>query len=420
MVRRRRWPYYTLAIPAITIAILLAWSSVEPASAKPGYTCAPPSAGHGGPSCHAPATTAPPTTAPPATAPPTTAAPGTAPPTSKATQSGGTSGSSAKSGSPSTPTGSTVAPATDGSTTTSEGSTTTSGDSTTTSGDPAALVAGAAGDIGGGGDGPGSGWIALTAGLAVLALAGWVGLAVKSRQHRLAVAATGRTGPEPVRFVLAERLAHWVYALCFLVAGITGTLMWIPSTSQWLGSAEYAFSKYHGYVGLAMVLVPLAIFLILDRRRLAETRRAMDQWDANDRRWLLAALTGGMFLRSKEMPPQGRFNAGQKINSHLVAGMAVGFVFTGVLLLMRLQLPYWLTAGVLFAHEVLAVTGGVLLLGHMAIALITRHGRGGLRAMVRGTMSREVAREGHALWYAEWLKQKRAEETAPLAGDPTA
>jgi formate dehydrogenase subunit gamma len=216
--------------------------------------------------------------------------------------------------------------------------------------------------------------------------------------------------------VLAERLAHWVYAFCFLAAGLSGALMWIPSTRQWMAGARYAVSQYHGYVGLAMVIVPLLIFLVLDRRRLAENRRALDEWDANDRRWLLAALSGRM-LRGEKMPPQGRFNAGQKVNSHLVAGLALGFIVTGTLLLFRLHLPFWLVSGLLLCHKVLAVAGGVLLLGHLGIALLTRHGRGGLRAMVKGRLPERVAREGHATWYAEWLEQNRGKDDRPSVAD---
>jgi formate dehydrogenase subunit gamma len=252
-------------------------------------------------------------------------------------------------------------------------------------------------------------------GLGLIAFIGWTGMAVMWGGRRTSAnreaAANG-----PVRFVLAERLAHWVYALCFLAAGLSGALMWIPSTRQWMAGASYAVSQYHGYVGLAMVIVPLSILLILDRKRLLENRRAMDEWDANDRRWLWAVLSGRM-LRGGKMPPQGRFNAGQKINSHLVAGLALGFVVTGVLLLFRMQLPFWLLPGLLLAHKVLAVASAVLLLGHLSIALLTRHGRGGLRAMVKGRIPKEIAREGHATWYAEFQRQNRGENDKPSVAE---
>jgi formate dehydrogenase subunit gamma len=408
-MKRKRRLAFALALVAGAAAIVLSWSFVEPTSAKTGYSCNP-GAGHGDPGCHVAVTT-------PPTAPPTTRA--TAPPTTRTTVRP-TTRTTVRSTTPTTSSDGTPIAGTTGTsadpTTTAAAPTATEAQSTTTTVETDAAVAGTSGGSGGGISG---GWIALMVGLGLFGIAGWTGMAVKSAKSRRTSA--GHSAPAaqangPVRFVLAERLAHWIYALCFIAAGLTGALMWIPATAQWLAEARYTVSQYHGYVGLAMVIVPLLILLVLDRRRLAEDRRVLDEWTVNDRRWLLAALTGGMF-RGKKMPPQGRFNAGQKLNSHFIAGLAIGFVATGTVLLLRVHLPFWLTSGVLFAHEVLAVTGGALLLGHLSIALFTRHGRGGLRAMVKGTLPTEVAREGHALWYAEWLKQNRREDAGTAAAD---
>jgi formate dehydrogenase subunit gamma len=401
--KRKRRLAFGLALAAAAAVIVLSWSFGEPASAKTGYSCNP-SAGHGSPGCHV-TVKAPPTTRTTVRRTTRTTAHSTTRTTVRRTTR-----TTAHSTTRTTPS-STVPVA--GANGTSVAPTTAGAQSTTTTTEPNAAVAGTSGGSGGGLSG---GWIALMVGLGLFAIAGWTAMAVKSAKSRRASAGVRVRAIGPVRFVLAERLAHWFYALCFIVAGVSGALMWIPATSQWLAEARYTVSQYHGYVGLAMVIVPLLIFLVLDRRRLAEDRRVLDEWTVNDRRWLLAALTGGMF-RGKKMPPQGRFNAGQKLNTHLIAGLALGFVATGTVLLFRLHLPFWLTSGVLFAHEVLAVTGGVLLLGHLSIALFTRHGRGGLRAMVKGTLPTEVAREGHALWYIEWLKQNRGEGAGTAPAD---
>lgn len=413
MVKKRK---RSLALGLVIVGVvsigLLAWGSVQPAGAQPGMSCNPAS-GHGNPGCHVTPTTAPPpppTTKPPAPATTKAPAPAITKPTSQMTTptAAPTAGAAA---STTTMAGSTTTIL--GSTTTALAPTTTMPGATTTTTD---LTAAIAGTSGGGGSGLSGGWTAVIVGLGVFALTGWAGMAIQWVNRRRGPANRGTPGSGPVRFVLAERLAHWFYALCFLAAGLSGALMWIPSTRQWMAGARYAVSEYHGYVGLAMVIVPLAILLILDRRRLVENWRAMDKWDANDRRWLWAVLSGRM-LRGQKMPPQGRFNAGQKLNSHLVAGLALGFVVTGILLLFRLHLPFWLLPGLLLCHKVLAVASGVLLLGHLSIALLTRHGRGGLRAMVKGRLPGEIAREGHATWYADWLKQTRGENDRPSAAD---
>jgi formate dehydrogenase subunit gamma len=197
-----------------------------------------------------------------------------------------------------------------------------------------------------------------------------------------------------------ERGAHWLYALLFIICLVSGLLMWIPATREWLGGARLDVSQRHAATGFAMVVVPLLLLVIFDRRRLRSGLRQMDRWSAGDRRWFWAALRGRS-LRGGAMPPQGRFNAGQKASTTLVAAMAVGFVVTGALLLAKTGLPAWLVSRALWLHGFLAIAGMALLAGHLSMALLTRHGRASLKAMFTGRLSEEVARERHALWWAQ-------------------
>ena len=213
------------------------------------------------------------------------------------------------------------------------------------------------------------------------------------------------------RFVLAERLAHWLYALLFIIALVSGLLMWIPATRAWMGGARLGVSQRHAATGFAMVVVPLLITLILDRRRLATGIREVDTWDADDRRWFWAAVRGGIF-RGKEMPPQGRLNAGQKVNTVLVAAMALGFAITGSLLLAKTGLPAWLVSRALWLHGFLAIAGTALLAAHVAQVFLTTYGRAYLKAMFTGRLSEEIARRRHAKWWVATGESPDASERA--------
>lgn len=207
------------------------------------------------------------------------------------------------------------------------------------------------------------------------------------------------------RFVLAERLAHWLYALFFLVAFVSGVLMWAPATRDWMGGARYTVSRYHAFIGAAMVLLPLLVMLVLDRRRLRDDLREVDVWSREDRRWLALALKG-YTLRGRTMPPQGRLNAGQKVNVILVAAMAVGFAATGGILMHKTGLPSWLVSRALWLHGFLAVAAFALFLGHLAHVLVTRHGRHYLAGMVRGRIPEWLAQERHLRWWEEVVRQR--------------
>jgi len=202
------------------------------------------------------------------------------------------------------------------------------------------------------------------------------------------------------RFVVAERLSHWLYALFFLVAFVSGLLMWTPATREWMAGARRSVTLYHGYVGAAMIILPLLLLLLLDRRRLARDLREVDKWNSDDRRWFRLALRG-YTLRGREMPPQGRFNAGQKVNVVLVAAMAVGFSATGGILMHKEDMPAWLVSRALWLHDFLTVAAVALFFGHLAYVLVTKHGRTYLAGMVRGWVPEELARERHLRWWEE-------------------
>ena len=119
--------------------------------------------------------------------------------------------------------------------------------------------------------------------------------------------------------------------------------------------------------------------------------------------WFWRALRGYTLVR-REMPPQGRFNAGQKANAIVVAAMALGFLVSGSLLLGGSHLPGWLLSRALLLHQVLAVAAIALFVGHLLHAFSTKHGRDSLRAMTGGSMSETVARERHEKW---WRRQAR-------------
>jgi formate dehydrogenase subunit gamma len=221
------------------------------------------------------------------------------------------------------------------------------------------------------------------------------------------------------RFIAVERVSHWLYALFFLVALVSGLLMWIPSTREWMAGSRRTVTFYHGYVGAAMVILPILIFIIVDRRRLARDLREVDKWNGEDRRWFRFALRG-YTLRGREMPPQGRFNAGQKLNVVFVAAMAVGFSATGGILMHKEDMPPWLVSRSLWLHDILVVAAVALFLGHLAHVLFTKHGRTYLAGMINGWVPEALARERHLRWWEEetgTAAQADAEGTAGRAGD---
>src|SRR5947208_1949000 len=136
---------------------------------------------------------------------------------------------------------------------------------------------------------------------------------------------------------------------------------------------------------------PLAIALLGDRRGLARLAREVDRFDRDDLRWLLG----------RKPAPQGRFNAGQKLNTALTAAFTVLFLVSGLLLWFGERDTRFRFAGTVVLHDGLMYVALVLLVGHLYLALIHPATRHALRGITVGTVDEEWAARHHAKWRSE-------------------
>lgn len=112
--------------------------------------------------------------------------------------------------------------------------------------------------------------------------------------------------------------------------------------------------------------------------------------------------------------PQGRFNAGQKVNAALTAAFALLFAFSGFLLWYGERDTRFRFASTIVLHDGLMYVSLVLLVGHLYLALILPSTRHALRGMALGSVREEWARQHHAKWVgtAEPLEPGRGSRPA--------
>jgi formate dehydrogenase subunit gamma len=187
------------------------------------------------------------------------------------------------------------------------------------------------------------------------------------------------------RFTRFERLLHWVNAAFFLSLLATGLILYLPSLSE-LVSRRQLMQSLHFWTGVAW-LAALALLLAAGGRRLWRTARDLDRFDEDDLRW----------LRGRPAP-QGRFNAGQKVNASLFAAFTVLFGVSGLLLWFGEQDTRFRFASTVVLHDGLMFVSLLLLVGHLYFALIHPATRHALRGMTLGTVSEEWAARHHAKW----------------------
>jgi formate dehydrogenase subunit gamma len=190
------------------------------------------------------------------------------------------------------------------------------------------------------------------------------------------------------RFSPVERLLHWGNALGFFFLLGTGLILYLPSLSM-LVARRQLIQSLHFWGGVGW-LGALAAVVVLGGRRLLATARELDTFDGDDLRW----------LRGRGAP-QGRFNAGQKINAVLTAAFTILFGVSGLLLWFGEQDTRYRFASTVILHDGLMYVSLALLVGHLYLALIHPATRHALRGMTLGSVSGEWAARHHAKWRPE-------------------
>ena len=189
------------------------------------------------------------------------------------------------------------------------------------------------------------------------------------------------------RFSRTERAFHWTNATFFLVLLASGLVLYLPSLEVAVGRRALV-KDVHFWTGVAWPTALLLVALLGDRRGLLRLAREIDGFDRDDLTW----------LAGRRHVPQGRFNAGQKINATLTAAFTVLFVVSGLLLWLGERDTKLRFASTVVLHDGLFFAAFALLVGHLYLAVIHPATRHALRGMVVGTVREEWAAHHHAKW----------------------
>ncbi|MEU0336135.1 cytochrome b/b6 domain-containing protein [Streptomyces sp. NPDC006193] len=197
-----------------------------------------------------------------------------------------------------------------------------------------------------------------------------------------------RPGARVRRFTRAERWVHRGTAALMGVCVLTAALLYIPQLAVLVGRRALVV-RVHECAGLAL---PAPVALGLASRAFRADLGFLNRFGPHDRAWLRAVL------RRDGRPgfrPAGKFNAGQKIYAAWIAGATLVMLGTGLMMWFTHLTPLMWRTSATFVHDWLALTVGVVLAGHIGMALADPEARAGLRT---GTVTRQWAEREHPLW----------------------
>ncbi|MFC5215893.1 cytochrome b/b6 domain-containing protein [Streptomyces coerulescens] len=190
------------------------------------------------------------------------------------------------------------------------------------------------------------------------------------------------------RFGPATRWVHRTTALLMGVCVVTAACLYIPQFAELVGRRELVV-RIHEWAGLAL---PVPVLAGLASRLFRADLGFLNRFGPHDRVWLRAALRRD---KQRSSRPAGKFNAGQKIYAAWIAGATLVMLGTGLIMWFTHLTPLQWRTSATFVHDWLALTVGIVLAGHIGMALGDPEARRGMRT---GLVSREWAEREHRLW----------------------
>ncbi|MEK8088375.1 formate dehydrogenase subunit gamma [Thermithiobacillus plumbiphilus] len=196
-----------------------------------------------------------------------------------------------------------------------------------------------------------------------------------------------------VRYGPLERLNHWLVAILFILLALSGLALFYPAFF-WLSAlfgGGTSMRAVHPWLGVAYFIFFAWLALRFWHHNLLKS---------HDWQWLrqIRDVVGN---REDRLPPQGRYNAGQKMLYWTLV------IFTLLLLISGLIMWYQYFATLFppvvrrFASMTHAFAGFVIILGIIIHIYSAIWVKGSIRAMVRGTVTPAWSRRFHPLWYRE-------------------
>jgi formate dehydrogenase subunit gamma len=196
-----------------------------------------------------------------------------------------------------------------------------------------------------------------------------------------------------VRYSGSDRFNHWLVALLFVLAAVSGLAFFHPSLfflSNVLGGGQLS-RILHPFIGVAMFVLFVILYFKFWHHNILHK---------NDRQWL-KQIGDVIADREERLPEVGRYNGGQKLLFWVMTITMLLLVISG----MAFWRPYFASNfhidTVRLAAVVHAGAAAVLILGIIVHVYAALWVKGTIKGMWTGVVTSAWARKHHPGWYKE-------------------
>jgi formate dehydrogenase subunit gamma len=208
-----------------------------------------------------------------------------------------------------------------------------------------------------------------------------------------------------VRYNASERTNHWLLAMAFVLAALSGLALFHPALfflSNLFGGGPWT-RILHPYIGVTMFI----LFLFLASRVARDNRMHPQDWQ-----WL-RQYRDVIENREERLPEVGRYNAGQKLVFYSVLLCLPLLLLTG-LVIWRVYSTGYISVGLIRLGSLLHAAAALVLICTIIVHIYAAIWvKGSVRAMTRGTVTPGWAWKHHRAWFREIMSHATHPRSRP-------
>lgn len=202
-----------------------------------------------------------------------------------------------------------------------------------------------------------------------------------------------------LRFSGSARFAHWGHTITFLVLLISGLALFSPS----LGFLAAIFGGYvsagvvHRIMAVFYTIIPLAC-LIANPKGFVEWWKDVFSFGADDIKFLMV-FPLEFFGFPVKIPPQSKFNGGEKMNSVITTTSCVLLAISGYIMWFKESFPIGLVQWSYPIHDICMILATTMVCMHAYLGSFHPGSGESFWGMWKGTVRADWAAHHHAKWY---------------------
>ncbi len=209
------------------------------------------------------------------------------------------------------------------------------------------------------------------------------------------------------RFSFSARFVHWGHTVTFLLLLLTGLVLFMDS--RW-GVLAAIFGGYNGaglihrIMAVGFTIIPL-VGLAMNPRGFVEWWKDVFNFRMDDFKFLTKFPFEFLGFHV-EIPPQTKFNGGEKMNSCVITGSCLLVALSGYIMWFPSIFPVGLVRLAYPTHDIFMILATTMVCMHGYLGSFHPGSGESFWGMWKGTVKSEWAAHHHKLWYESKTKDQ--------------